>query len=320
MIKNIIFRNVLIALLASSGMTACVTAKKYDDLLARKLNLEGNLENCTSELASVKAATEEYLYDLKKLRRDNKDLLTSNILHEKTRVLYHELQDTYEKLLRNHNALTAHNTSETGKLAKELADREKDLQDSKQQITELSYDLKLREQRVNELEKIIADKEKTVKKLKDKVTGALYGFKDRDLSIEVKNGKVYVTMAQNLLFKSGSYQVDSKGEDALRKLARVLRDQYDINIMVEGHTDDVAISAGTSCMVDNWDLSVLRATAIVRILSSEGINTKRLISAGRGEYMPVATGTSSEARRKNRRTEIILTPKLDELFRLLEMN
>ena len=310
----------LIALLASSGMTACVTSKKYDDLLARKIKLDEGLQGCQSELESLNVSNQKYKDEIKELKGDNKTLKLDNMILQKTQILYNELNDTYEKLLRNHSALVSHNTSETAQLSKDLTGREQELLDSKRQITELEHDLKLREERVNELEKMIADKEKAVKKLKDKVTGALYGFKDRDLSIEVKNGKVYVTMAQNLMFKSGSYQVDRKGEDALRKLARVLRDQYDINIMVEGHTDDVAISAGTSCMVDNWDLSALRATAIVRILASEGINAKRLISAGRGEYMPVATGTSSEARRKNRRTEIILTPKLDELFRLLEMN
>lgn len=323
MTKNTILSNVLITLLVISGISGCVTSKKYDDLLARKLNYEDQLQTCSSELAFSKTSNEEFLNEIKKLKRDKKDLKTSNIVLKKTQALYKELEKMYEKLLKNHSALTTHaaqSTSKTDDLSKLLTEREKELQESKLKNIELSYDLKIREQNVKHLEKLIADKDKEVKKLKDKVTNALYGFKDNDLSIEIKNGKVYVTMAQNLLFKSGSYQLDKKGIEALKKLASVLKTQYDINILVEGHTDDVQITSGISCMKDNWDLSVFRATSIVRILASEGINSKRLLAAGRGEHMPIATGTSTEDRRKNRRTEIILSPKLDKLFEMLETN
>src|SRR5213079_3206872 len=137
-----------------------------------------------------------------------------------------------------------------------------------------------------------------------------------------KNGKVYVSMEEQLLFASGSTNVEKRGEDALKKLGEVLETNKDINVMVEGHTDDVPIS-GTlpSGAKDNWELSVLRATAVTKIiLKNSGVMPGRLTAAGRGPYVPVETGNSPEAKRKNRRTEIILTPKLDELLKVLETN
>ena len=154
--------------------------------------------------------------------------------------------------------------------------------------------------------------------LRDIVSKALYGFEGQGLTVNIKNGKVYVSLEEQLLFKSGSTEVDSRGVDALKRLARVLEQNPEINIMIEGHTDDVPIRRGGT-IKDNWDLSVLRATSIVRILlDGARIDPTRLTTSGRGEYLPVDPASSPEARRKNRRTEIILSPKLDELFKILE--
>ena len=141
-----------------------------------------------------------------------------------------------------------------------------------------------------------------------------------DLAVEMKNGKVYVSLEEQLLFKSGSTVVDPKGVSAIKKLAEVLAVNPDINIMVEGHTDDVPYISSTSIQ-DNWDLSVKRATAIVRILMENSrIEGSRIIASGRSKYQPVIDSKAPDARKKNRRTEIILTPKLDELFQILESN
>lgn len=173
---------------------------------------------------------------------------------------------------------------------------------------------------MKELEKILEDKDKAVNELKNSVSNALLSFKDSDLTVDIRNGKVYVSLSEKLLFKSGSYAVDPKGAEALKKVANVLKTQPDISVMVEGHTDDVPIAKGSGGVDDNWDLSVLRATSIVNILAKEGVTPSKLIAAGRGEFMPIATGKTPEIRQKNRRTEIILTPKLDELFKILEAN
>ena len=146
---------------------------------------------------------------------------------------------------------------------------------------------------------------------------ALLGFNSDELSVEIKNGKVYVSMSDKLLFKSGSSTVEDKGKEALKLLADVLNKNTDIDILVEGHTDNVPIK--TAVYKDNWDLSVARATSIVRILTLDHkIAPTRLTASGKGEYFPRADNDTAEGRAKNRRTEIILSPKLEEIMQLLK--
>ena len=143
------------------------------------------------------------------------------------------------------------------------------------------------------------------------------GFRDKGLTVEIKNGKVYVSLEEQLLFKSGKTDVDARGKEALLKLAEALNKEKDVNVLVEGHTDDVPMTSST--IKDNWDLSVLRATSIVKLLTVDGkVDAKRFVAAGRGEFYPIDAAKNADARRKNRRTEIILTPKLDELLQLLD--
>ena len=148
----------------------------------------------------------------------------------------------------------------------------------------------------------------------------MISFKDSELTVEVKNGKVYVSLAEQLLFGSGSITVDPKGQSAIKQLASALKGQEDLNVMVEGHTDNVPISRTSQYMKDNWDLSVMRATAIVKILVDNGVSADHVTAAGKGEFYPVDTNDTAEGRAKNRRTEIVITPDLDELFRILETN
>ena len=202
----------------------------------------------------------------------------------------------------------------------ELKALEKKLDNKEKSLDNLNAELKKREERVNELEDILKRKDEAVNALKKKVTDALLGFEGKGLTITQKNGKVYVSLEESLLFASGSTSVEKKGESALIKLAKVLEENTDINILVEGHTDDVPMS-GSGQIKDNWDLSVMRATSIVKILTkNSNIDPTRLTAAGRGEDMPLDPANTKEARAKNRRPEIILTPKLDELFKLLESN
>jgi chemotaxis protein MotB len=194
------------------------------------------------------------------------------------------------------------------------------LDTKKAALEELTYELERRNARLTELEKMLDAQQKAVRELKAKVSEALYGFEDNGLSVTMKNGQVYVSMDEKLLFKTGSYEIDANGRAALRKLGALLEKNPDISINIEGHTDDVPYRAAAGQqLVDNWDLSVKRATTVVRVLTQDTkINPKRLVASGRSEYMPVDARKTPEARQKNRRTEIILTPDLTALYSILE--
>ena len=193
-------------------------------------------------------------------------------------------------------------------------------------LKQKSDELTEKERLLIEREKALADLQETIdyqnsvtRRLNDVLRNALLGFKSDELSVEIKNGKVHVSMYDNLLFRSGSAAVESKGRDALKVLAGVLHNNPDINILVEGHTDNVPIR--TAVFRDNWDLSVARATSIVRILTDQHkIDPERLTASGKGEFAPIADNDTPEGRAKNRRTEIILSPRLDEIMQLLELD
>jgi chemotaxis protein MotB len=170
-----------------------------------------------------------------------------------------------------------------------------------------------------EMEELLNRKDQMMNDLRKTLADALLGFEGQGLTVTQKNGMVYVSLQDQLLFSSGSTVVDQNGQNALRQLAAVLSDNPEISIMIEGHTDNVPFRKG-STIKDNWDLSVMRATSIVRILlESNSIDPNRITVAGRGEYLPIDPADTPEARQKNRRTEIILSPNLDELYKLLEL-
>lgn len=216
-----------------------------------------------------------------------------------------QLQLTQEQLLKKEDELKA---------------LELKLNKQQQELDALSAELKKREARVNELESILKSKDQATADLKKKLQDALMGFEGKGLTITQKNGKVYVSMDESLLFESGKTAVQPKGIEALKNVAKVLEQNADINILVEGHTDDVPMT-GKGEIKDNWDLSVIRATSVTKIiLQNSKTDPKRITSAGRGEFFPIDAAKTPEARKKNRRTEIILTPKLDELLKVLESN
>ncbi|HET8860020.1 OmpA family protein [Marivirga sp.] len=314
-----IARTIFIALVIFSS-AACVTQKKYDELLAQKVKLDAEKMALEDEvdikMATIESLEAALIEEQEKLEQTRKAYENSQRSLDSLQHQYTTLNDYYDKLM-----------SSSGKLNQDLANKEKqllqmeaDLEISKQRNDELTANLAEREERVAELEKVLADKEEAVNALKKKVSEALLNFKENDLTVEVKNGKVYVSLAEQLLFNSGSTDVDAKGVEALKKLAQVLKENQDVNIVVEGHTDDVPISGNNRYLKDNWDLSVLRATSIVRILTYNGASPERVTAAGKGEFSPKASNETAEGRRENRRTEIILTPKLDELFQILETN
>jgi chemotaxis protein MotB len=297
-----------------------VTKKKFDDVLAQKVKAEGELSDKTNQLEKANSSIKELNETLAKLKQDTADLnQTYRATNQKLAGLnkeYNELNSYYKNLLTN-----------SGKLNRDMAQQkdqllaiQENLERTHKQNDSLSNSLIEREKKVKELEQILANKDKAVKDLKDRISNALLNFKENDLTVKVKNGKVYVSLAEQLLFGSGSIEVDKKGVTALQQLAKAIKDQRDIQIVIEGHTDNVPISKKSTYMQDNWDLSVMRATSITKILTSAGVTPRQITAAGKGEFSPLAANDNAQNKQKNRRTEIIITPNLDELFKLLESN
>lgn len=309
---------------------ACDTDNKQlksdnQSLVTKNTELSANIESITKRInalqtdtmvlgTSLRRVTVNYdqlykTYEL--LLSKNKELLAGNV--SETGKLSTELQNTQERLLKKEDELK--------KLEKDLDQKKSSLEDLSKQLTQAQTDLKKKEDKLNELQSILDKKDSTVKALKEKVSKALNTFENNGLTVNLKNGKVYVSLEESLLFASGSFTVNQKGIDALKDLSKVLEANPDINIMIEGHTDNVPFNGGSGQLKDNWDLSVMRATAIVKILVNNGkVEPKRLIASGRSQYSPLDNTNTKEGRSKNRRTEIILTPKLDELFKVLESN
>lgn len=261
-------------------LSSCVSTKKYDAMVAQKDKFEKRTDSLESYLTSVKTLMMEKNREITRLENELKDL-----------------QKRYENLKENSTEGALSMIEKLEALQKDIAEREAKLAEVKAKLEE---------------------RERIVQQLRETVQKALLGFEGSDLSISVKDGKVYVSLSNKLLFAVGSTSIDKKGQEALIELAKVLQHQPDINILVEGHTDDQAIRKGGR-FEDNWDLSVLRATEVVRYLTEDGgVNPKQVIASGRSFYFPIDDADTDEARAKNRRTEIILTPKLEKLFNIIE--
>jgi len=234
--------------------------------------------------------------------------------------------DKIRGLEKQYADLSNENLSQTEKFNLELKRKSDEL---KKKVVELNRSTELlaskesllveREKALTALQKVIARQDSVSNRLKNILRNALLGFKSDELSVELKNGKVYVSMSDKLLFKSGSAAVEDKGVEAIKALADVLVKNSDIDISVEGHTDNIPIK--TPIYSDNWDLSVARALSIVRILTTDyKVPPTRLTASGKGEFSPRASNSTPEGRSSNRRTEIILSPKLDEIMKLLKTN
>lgn len=314
-------RTLFFILCAATLTNSCIVSKKkYDDLLAQKVRTEADLADRTTELEKTQAALDSINQQLTALKKDTAELHQN--LHTTGKRLSdlekdHAQLSTYYKNLLN----------SSGKMNRDMAMQQEQLlaiqqhlERTKKENDSLNTSLIEREKKVKELEQVLANKDKAVQDLKNKITNALLNFKESDITVKVKNGKVYVSLAEQLLFGSGSIAVDSKGVTALQQLAKAIKDQRDINILIEGHTDNVPISKKSQYMQDNWDLSVMRATSITKILTNAGVSPKQITAAGRGEYQPLMANDSDGNKQKNRRTEIIITPNLDELFKILESN
>jgi len=318
-------------------LLSCVPARQYEEIQKRRNQCLADNDSLIKENQNLQTRNTELMQNYSAI--DNKfkmlqiDTANLYISFRKCNANYEQLNKSQELLLEKNKLLMEGNSTEIKKILADLKEtqeklqkkedelnaKKKNLDDLDAKLKQSQSDLESKEKKLIELQKMLKQKDSVVTALKNKVADALLNFQNKGLTVQKKNGKVYVSMEESLLFESGSYTVSSKGIEALKKLAKVLETNTDINVMIEGHTDNVPYIKGTGQISDNWDLSVMRATSVLKILlEGSKIDPKRLVASGRGQYFPVDPANTKEAKTKNRRTEIILTPKLDELLQIID--
>jgi chemotaxis protein MotB len=317
-------------------ISSCITPKVYNELLdkheiAKKnltknekliLELRENLDDKERDITNLNALVEQ-------LRKDSIALNNDLVSCQKK---YDDLSTTYDLLTSKSSRYMAEKAKETKELLNQLETTQSELfakedqlnkstlelEEKERKLLDSQNELELRSLRVAELEAIINRKDSMVTALKQKISKALIGLEGDGLTIEQRNGKVYISLEEDLLFASGKYEINQTGRQALDKLSDALSYQKDLEILVEGHTDSIPLS-GRGLVKDNWDLSVMRATSVVkRLTSNTNLDPTQLIAAGRSEFVPISSNETSEGRGENRRIEMILSPNLDDLFKLLE--
>lgn len=314
-------KRVSAGLLAMALTTSCVSSKvykdlenKYADLKKENRTLADENSALTKDKNQLDLQSKDLQAKLDKLKAE-RDKLATDYAAAKSNL--DNLKSSYSALEKNSSDALDSNLKKNRELLAQLEAKEKALAAEQDRLNKLKADLQNRTARVDELEGMIAAKEASMKALKDKLSKALNSFEGKGLTVEHKNGKVYVSMENKLLFGSGSWSVGAEGKKAVTEVGKVLADNPDIAVLIEGHTDNVPY-AGSGPIADNWDLSTKRATAIVTILrENKSINPQNLTAAGRSEFAPVTGNETAEGKSKNRRIEIILTPKLDELTKML---
>ncbi|WP_066759803.1 OmpA family protein [Crocinitomix algicola] len=314
----------LVIFIVLGGLLGCVPIKKYKDL-------EAKYAQCQEEQASYKSRAIDFENQLKELNvqtevmRKGFETLqadTARLGDEyrqlavdlyKTKELNKVLEDKYAKLLKSGSASNASLLQDLEATRIELQAKEDRLNKLEKELNTRERALSQKEARIKELESMLRNKDEASKLLKEKIASALRGFTDKGISVEERDGKIYVSMEAQLLFPSGSTAVNPQGKKAIIDLAAVLEAQEDIDILVEGHTDSDALRSAVHPK-DNWELSVLRATSVVKImLGNSEMNPLHISASGRSEYQPV----DPHDKAKNRRIEIIITPDLSELFELI---
>jgi chemotaxis protein MotB len=326
-----ISQKAVLLLIVTALFSSCVTKQKYNelDLKCKRLqdeltfmssenqNCQETRKNLSSQLADLTTQTEQLRADTLRLYRQARNAERE---YEKAKKDYDELLQNFTDISSNNQSTINDLLGNLDKYRDEMGVKEKLLSMQQDSLAKARMELSLKEQRINEMQNILAQKDAEVKALKEKVSNALKGFEGSGLKVHEKDGKVYVSMDDKLLFASGSWTINEQGLKAIRNLAQVLENEKDISVLIEGHTDNVPYK-GSGQIKDNWDLSVMRATSVVKaLLQSGNIEPTRLSASGRSEYLPLDENNTPEARAKNRRTEIILTPNLDQLFQLIQNN
>ena len=300
-------------------LNSCVSKKIYQELETKYNNLRSSNSVLIEEKDNLLAAKKVLEADLEKLNNDyntlsnQKEILDNELVSLQHK--YNNLDESYNVLSAQSSKKLAEQSQKNQELSVQLEEKERKLVLESARLEKLQNELEERSNQINELQNLINAKEAQMQQLKNAISSALLNFEGKGLTVVHKNGKIYVSMENKLLFDSGSWAVGNEGKKAVEQLANVLSKNPDINVLIEGHTDNVPYSG--AIVLDNWDLSVKRATAIVRILQNKGVDPKQITAAGRSEYINVDTNATSEGKAKNRRIEIILAPNLDEISKLL---
>lgn len=310
-------------------LSSCVSSRKFDEMEAWKNRLQRDYDESSNQAKLLGSDNTRLKKSLDESERERKNCQTDLAL---TKERYEQLDATnrdllmrYDRMLAQNRELLESSSGEIKELTAKLSAKEQELEARERALKQAEADAKAkedkargletslgeREKRVKELEGALQEKEAKLKDIRDKVNQALRGFSAADLTVREQDGKIYVSLSQNLLFKSGSRTINAEGKNAIARLAQVLSTNTDIAVMVEGHTD----TDGEADL--NWDLSVMRATSVVKELTTGGVDPKRIIASGRGEFYPVATNETANGKAQNRRTEIILTPNLQALFEII---
>lgn len=314
-------KRIFVSVLLLGAMSSCVSSKVYNDLQSRYDALKTEKETLLDENQTLDSANNSLENELGSLQDSYDALLAErNQLrqdYDATKNNLENLKASYEALEKNSSASIRANMEKNKQLLEQLESKERALAEERSRLDALKKQLDSRSQRVDELEALIASKDRAMRRLKEAISSALLDFEGKGLTVEQRDGKVYVSMENKLLFQSGSWAVNDNGRRAVEQLGTVLAKNPDINVLVEGHTDNVPYR-GNGPLQDNWDLSTKRATSIVRILlSNTQIDPASLTAAGKGQFSPVAPNSTTEGKAKNRRIEVVLTPKLDEITKLL---
>jgi len=304
-----------VIVLLAGAFTSCVSMKKYKDLTAKcneeSTSLNSKVDDRTTQVTELDSENQRFKKDVTQLKADTSRLGSMLRL----------LTADYNELDRSHELLKVQFAANFEDAAKGLLAL-KSLQDSllarEDRVKAMQAELDIKGKNLAEVQAALRRNDSITNALRKAVSDALMGFEGKGLTVHMKNGKVYVSLEEKLLFASGKWDVSKDGITALKDLAKVLEKNPDINVLIEGHTDNVPLNSQNQ-VEDNWDLSVMRATSIVKILLANGkINPTRLVASGRGEFLPVEPNSSAANKAKNRRTEIILSPKLDELLQIIE--
>jgi|TARA_B100001093_G_scaffold44373_1_gene37568 chemotaxis protein MotB len=281
-------------------LTSCVSNRVFNDLESRYALLKDNYNRQTKSIETLNAEIKDLTKKFVALEETLEE--TEDSLNQKQQKL-EQLESSLDLLKQNSETALKERIAENEALMEKIAERENELAD--------------RMARVDELEGLITRQQEAMRNLKEKLSDALLNFEDKGLTVEARDGKVYVSMENKLLFKSGSWTVGADGRLAIEELGNVLADNPDIAILIEGHTDNIPYS-GKGPLKGNWDLSTKRATAIVnQLLENPNILPQNLTAAGRGEYLPIAPNSTREGRAANRRIEVVLSPQLDEIKQII---
>ncbi|WP_396192255.1 OmpA family protein [Flavobacterium sp.] len=316
-------KRISLGLLVLALSTSCVSKKIYNDLETKFADLKkenrslaDNNEELTKSKNQLEADKSKLQSDYDKIKAERDKLLADFTAADKN---LKTLQASYKALEKDSNDALSSNIDKNRELLAKLEAKEKSLAAEQERLNKLKADLEASSKRLNELESYIAAKEASMNKLKETLSKSLKAFEGKGLTVEQRDGKVYVSMENKLLFGTGSWAVGAEGKTAVVAVGKVLADNPEISVLIEGHTDnDKILGAIGGGIENNWDLSTKRATAIVNILSeNKGVKKENLTAAGRGEFAPLMSNDTPEGKAKNRRIEIILTPKLDEISKML---